>query len=84
MEKTYKLLSVSAVIFKILAWLSLVIGIVSSVIIFIGGGTPDAPRTTGFIGILLGVVYFFVSFTVSEVITLLLDMSSRINKGQSV
>ncbi|MDP8230457.1 MAG: hypothetical protein P9L93_05075 [Candidatus Gorgyraea atricola] len=81
MVEKYKFLKISAVIFKVLAWVSVAVGIVSSIVIFIGGGTPDAPRVTGFIGLLLGAVYFFVFFTASEVISLLLELSCKCEKG---
>ncbi|MEE8317941.1 MAG: hypothetical protein V3S13_03425 [Candidatus Omnitrophota bacterium] len=83
MDDKYKFLKIGAVVFKGLAWLSVVIGVISGVIIFIGGGTPEAPRSTGFIGLLLGVVYYFLFFTASEVITLLLDVHNKLDKGGS-
>ena len=81
MVEKYKFLKISAVIFKVLAWVSVAVGVVSSIVIFIGGGTPDAPRVTGFIGLLLGTVYFFIFFTASEVISLLLELSCKCEKG---
>jgi hypothetical protein len=83
MEEKYKFLKIGTVIFKVLAWLSVTIGVISAVIIFIGGGTPEAPRSAGFIGLLLGVVYYFIFFTVSEVIMLLLDIRNKLDKGAS-
>jgi len=83
MDKNYKFLGISAIIFKVLAWLSGVIGIISAIVIFIGGGTPEAPRMTGFIGLLLGLVYFFIFFTAAEVIALLLDLRNKADKGSS-
>ncbi|MDP2981240.1 MAG: hypothetical protein Q8N67_04170, partial [Candidatus Omnitrophota bacterium] len=62
MDKKYKLLEISSIIFKALSWVSLAVGIVAAIVIFVGGGTPEAPRATGFIGLLLGVVYFFIFF----------------------
>ena len=85
MDKSYKFLGTSAIIFKVLAWVSGVIGIIAAIVIFIGGGTPEAPRTTGFVGLLLGLVYFFIFFTASEAIALLLDLRNKVdNKGSSV
>ena len=81
MGKNYKLLEVSTIIFKVLAWVSLAVGIVASIVIFVGGGTPEAPRVTGFIGILLGVVYFFMFLVTAEIIALLLDIKSKVEKG---
>ena len=77
----YKFLNVGSVIFKVLAWAAVIVGVISAVVIFIGGGTPQAPRLTGFVGLLLGAVYFFVFYTASEVIKLLLDIVAKINKG---
>ena len=81
MGKNYKLLEVSTIIFKVLAWVSLAVGIIASIVIFVGGGTPEAPRVTGFIGILLGIVYFFIFLVTAEVITLLLEIRSKVEKG---
>ncbi len=81
MSKNYKILEVSSVIFKVLSWASLVIGIVASIVIFVGGGTPEAPRVTGFIGILLGIVYFFMFLVAADVIELLLEIRSKVEKG---
>ena len=77
----YKFLNVGSVIFKVLAWAAVIVGVISAVVIFIGGGTPQAPRLTGFIGLLLGAIYFFIFYTASEVIRLLLDIVAKINKG---
>jgi len=81
MEKKYKLLEISSTVFKVLSWASLAIGIIAAVVIFIGGGTPEAPRATGFIGILLGIVYFFIFLVTAEIITLLLEIRSKVEKG---
>lgn len=81
MTKNYKLLEVSSTVFKVLSWVSLVVGTVAAIVIFIGGGTPEAPRSTGFIGLLLGVVYFFIFLVTAEVITLLLEIRSKVEKG---
>ncbi|MFA5389319.1 MAG: hypothetical protein WC312_06165 [Candidatus Omnitrophota bacterium] len=81
MDKKYKLLEISALIFKVLSWVSLAVGVIAAIVIFIGGGTPEAPRTTGFIGLLLGAVYFFMFLVTAEVITLLLEIRSKVEKG---
>jgi len=81
MDKKYKVLGVSSVIFKALSWVSLAVGIIAAIVIFVGGGTPEAPRTTGFIGLLLGVVYFFIFLVTAEVITLLLEIRSKVEKS---
>ncbi|NQT75978.1 MAG: hypothetical protein HQ566_05595 [Candidatus Omnitrophica bacterium] len=83
MDKTCKFLGISVIIFKVLAWVSVVVGVISAIVIFIGGGTPEAPRLTGFVGLLLGVVYYFIFFTASGVISVLLDIRSKVDKGPS-
>jgi hypothetical protein len=81
MDKKYKVLEVSTKVFKILSWVSLAVGVIASVVIFIGGGSPEAPKATGFIGILLGIVYFFIFLVASEVIALLLEIRSKLEKS---
>ena len=81
MEKMHKFLQIGSVIFKVLAWASVVIGLISAIIIFIGGGTPDAPRITGFIGLLLGVVYFFMFYMASCIVSILLEIRDKVDKA---
>jgi len=80
MNKTYKVLEIGAIVFKVLSWLSLAIGTIAAIVIFVGGGTPEAPRATGFVGLLLGVVYFFIFLVAAEVIALLLEIRSKLEK----
>ena len=78
----YKFLRVGEKIFKVMAWISVAVGVISALVIFIGGGTPEAPRLTGFVGLLLGLVYFFIFSVASEVIALLLELKNKVGKGQ--
>ena len=78
-DRNYKFLRISAIIFRILAWVSGVVGIISAILIFVGGGTLEAPRMIGFVGFLLGLVYFFIFFTAAEVITLVLDVHNKVD-----
>jgi len=80
MSKKYKLLEISAVVFKVLSWVSLAVGTIAAIVIFVGGGTPEAPRTTGLIGLLLGIVYFFTFLVTAEIINLLLEIRSKLEK----
>ena len=73
----YRFLRMSGRIFKILGWVSLVVGAIATIVIVIGGGGPDAPRAAGVIGILVGAVYFLIFKTIGEMIQLLLDIESR-------
>lgn len=76
-----KFLQIGSVIFKVLAWISVAVGTISALIIFIGGGTLEAPRAAGFIGLLLGLVYFFIFFIASSVITIILEIREKVDKG---
>ncbi len=78
-----KFLTLGSTIFKALAWISVALGLISAIVIFIGGGTPDAPRSTGFIGLLLGVVYFFIFYIASSLITVILEIQDSVNKRPS-
>jgi hypothetical protein len=83
MNKKYRFLEIGSKIFQVLAWVALVVGTVAGVVIFVGGGTPEAPRPMGFVGIALGIVYFFIFFVASEMIALLLEMRGKLDKGPS-
>lgn len=83
MNKKYKFLEVGSKIFQVLAWLSLVVGTVAGIVIFVGGGTPEAPRPMGFVGIALGIVYFFIFYVASEMIALLLEIRGKCDKAPS-
>ena len=81
LKDTKIFLTLGSTIFKVLAWVSVALGLISAIVIFIGGGTADAPRSTGLIGLLLGVVYFFIFYTASALITVLLEIRDSVNKG---
>ncbi len=83
MGEKYKFLKIGVTIFKVMAWVSVAVGVISALVIFIGGGTVAAPRSTGFVGLLLGLVYFFIFTVASEVIALLLDIHGKLDKGPS-
>ena len=84
--KEYKFLKVSRTIFKVLAWVILVLGtLVGLVVLIVGGGViPTAPggaavptpRAAGLVFIFMGALYFLLLYTVSEVIGILLDIKS--------
>jgi|GEM_PF-722750 len=87
--KEYKFLKVARTIFKILAWLVLSLGIIVGIIVLITGsniptgaitpqGTPvpPTPKAAGLIFMVMGTLYFLVLYTISEIISLLLDFKS--------
>jgi hypothetical protein len=78
MLKDYKVLQVAPLVFKTLAWIGVSLGLISALVIFFGGATPETPGWMGIISLVVGVLYGFVFLVVSEGIELLLDMNSRI------
>jgi hypothetical protein len=78
MYTDYKVLPVAPKIFKSLAWIGAVLGVISALILFAGMGMPETPRWMGLITLIIGAVYFFIFTVAAEVVSLLLDMDSRI------
>ena len=89
--KEYKFLKVARIIFKVLSWVVLGLGIVVGVIVLITGGgaptlTPDSqvieatPRAAGFVFMIMGGFYFLILYTISEIISILLDLKGCCNK----
>ena len=78
MNGNYKVLRIAAVVFKALAGIAVVLGIISALIIFSGMGQPDTPSWIGIVTLTAGAFYFFIFMTASGVIKLLLDMNERI------
>jgi len=80
-------LGASVVIFKVLAWLSLIIQVGVGLVVLVVGGQPvpiggvDVPaRLVGILNCVAGLVYFFMLLLVSKVIRLLLDIHDRLDK----
>lgn len=80
MADNYQFLRIGKVTFKVLAWISAVLGLVVSVALFAGAGGTEAPRLTGFVWILLGALYFLIFYVMAEVIQLLLEMHDLLAK----
>lgn len=78
MSKNYRVLPIAPVVFKALAWISILLGLISALVIFIGGATPETPRWMGVVTLVVGVLYGFVFLVVSEGIELVLEINSRI------
>ena len=73
------------VIFKVLAWLSLVIQVAVGVIVLVVGGEPvpigtiDVPaRLVGLLNCVAGAVYFFMLLLVAKLIRVLLDIHRKV------
>lgn len=81
MEKRFGLLRTFGLVFKILAWASLVIGAIGAVGILVTGGTPETPRAVSLVILLVSAIYFVIFYTVGEVIKLLLTIEENTRKG---
>ena len=80
----YKLVQTGVVVFKVLAWVSLVIQGALGLFLLIAGGDPvlvggiDVPaRVVGFLNTVAAGIYFFLLLLVSSVLRLLLDLRGR-------
>jgi len=63
--------------FKLLGGISAVLGLVFFIIILVGGGTPDAPRATSILALILGFFYLLFFWTIAEVIGLLIRIETN-------
>lgn len=82
-----KFLGRSVGIFKVLAWISLVLQVVVGLILIVGGGLAvpiggvDVPaRVVGILNCVAGVIYFFMLMLIAQVIRLLLEIRERLDK----
>ena len=89
MAQPYKFLRVSAVVFKVLAWVSLVLQVVTGLILLVGGGQPvtiggvNVPaRAVGVLNFLVAAGYFFSLWLMANLIRLWLDIRDRLPSGQ--
>ncbi|MCG2713105.1 MAG: hypothetical protein L6416_12395 [Candidatus Omnitrophica bacterium] len=79
MDRELKFLKVSAVIFKVLAWISTVFFIIVSFIVLLGAG-GDTPRAAGIIFLLGGAIYFLILFTAAELIKVVVSISNKVDR----
>ena len=86
-QQGYGFLRVSATVFKVLAWVALVLQTVMGLTVVIGGGPAvpigglDVPaRLVGVMNIVAAVIYFFLFMLVSAVIRLLLDLHAHVTQ----
>ena len=77
----FRILKILSIVFKVLAFASVVIGLVAAVGVLVSGGTPEVPRQTSLLLVVGGVFQFVVFFTVSEVIRLLLAIEEQTRKS---
>lgn len=67
-------------IFQIFAWIAAVLGLVFFLIILIGGGTPEAPRATSVLALVLGFFYFVFFYLIAEILRLMVQIEYNTRK----
>ena len=90
MGKSYKFLRVSAVAFRVLAWIALAVQVITGLVLVIAGGPPvgiggvDVPaRMVGVLNFVAAGMYFFSLWLMSNLIQLLLDIREHVPGGSS-
>ena len=88
MAQPYKFLQVSTVVFKVLAWVALVVQVITGLVLVIKGGEPvliggtELPvRLVGLLNFVTAALYFFSFWLMSGVIRLLLDIRRQLPGG---
>lgn len=76
MEKEIKFIGISAVIFKVLAWISAAFFVVVSIIVLLGAG-GDTPRVAGLVFLIGGGIYFLVLFTIAVSLKLFVTLAEK-------
>jgi len=77
MEEKYRALGWLRTTFKVLAYLSGGLGFIFFLIILIGGGTPEAPRATSILALVLGFIYLVLFYTISILLQLFSDIEEN-------
>lgn len=84
MGQTYKFLRTSITVFKVLAWVSLALQVITGVILLVVGGEPvliggiNVPaRVVGVLNFIVAIVYFFSLWLMANLIRLWLDIRER-------
>lgn len=80
MEDSNKIATKLRLVFQIFAWIAAALGVVFFFIILIAGGTPEAPRSTSVLALVLGFFYFVFFFLVAEVLRLLVQIEANTRK----
>jgi len=70
--------------FKILAFIAGGLGIIFFVIILIAGGTPETPRVTSLLALALGIIYFLLFYSFSEVLHLFLGIEENTRRTKEL
>jgi len=70
--------------FKILAFVAGGLGVIFFVIILIAGGTPETPRVTSLLALALGIIYFLLFYSFSEVLNLFLGIEENTRRTKEL
>jgi hypothetical protein len=81
MNEKYGTLRKISGVFKLFAWVSALLGVAFCVIILVGGGTPEAPRATSLLALLLGFFYLVFFYMIAEVLNVLMDIESNTRRS---
>ena len=84
MKSSAQFLGVGRKVFKVLAWVSLVLQVAAGIFVLVVGGEPvviggvDVPaRLVGVLNCIGGVIYFFVLLLISHTLQVLLEIHQR-------
>ena len=80
MPDRFRILRVIAVLFKVIAWAALLVGIIGAVGLFLSKGNPATPKGVSFVILLVSSLYFMVFFALSEIIHLLFVIEQQTRK----
>jgi len=83
-EEKYRALRLLQITFKVLAFISAGMGLLFFLIILIGGGTPETPRATSILALVLGFIYLVLFYTVSVVLQLFSDIEENTRKTREL
>ena len=85
MTQPYKFLQVSITVFKVLAWVTVAVQVVTGLMLIISGGDPvliggaEIPaRLVGVLNFVAAGVYFFSLWLMSSLLRLLVDIRERL------
>lgn len=80
-DEKYPALSKIAVAFRVLGWISSGAGVLFGIIILIGGGRPQSPRSMSLVALILGAFYFLLFYGIGEIMRVLMDIESNTRAG---
>ena len=84
MTEEYRAVELLRRAFKILAFIAGGLGVIFFVIILIAGGTPETPRVTSLLALALGIIYFLLFYSFSEVLHLFLGIEENTRRTKEL